>query len=95
MRVALFALALALIELVVLWVREASSRRRGRSTWQVASYADSGRTTVAVRLMSPGGAVLDEHVVATVARDARDWHRSLLQAQLEAESRAIRLNGRR
>jgi hypothetical protein len=95
MRVMLFALALALIELAVLWVREASSRLRSRPIWRVASYADEGRTTVAVRLTNPAGAVLDEHVVATVAGDAPDWQRSLLQAQLEAERRAIRLNGRR
>lgn len=94
MKVLLFALALALLELTVLWVREASSRMRGRSTWRVASYSDGGRTTVAVRLVNPRGAVLDEHVVASVAGDAIDWHRSLLQAQLEAESRAMRLNGR-
>ena len=95
MKVLLFALALALLELTVLWVREASSRMRGRSTWQVASYVDDDRTTFALRLVNPRGAVLDEHVVATVPGDAYDWHRSLLQAQLEAESRALRLNERR
>ncbi len=94
MKVLLFALALALLELTVLWVREASSRMRGRSAWQVSSYSDGGRTTVAVRLVNPRGAVLDEHVVASVPGDAIDWQRSLLQAQLEAESRAMRLNGR-
>jgi hypothetical protein len=98
MKVLLFALALALIELTVLWVREASVRLRERgshrSTWRVASYSDAGRTTVAVRLVNPSGAVLDEHVIARVPGDAIDWHRSLLQAQLEAESRAMHLNGR-
>jgi hypothetical protein len=95
MRVALFALALAFIELAVLWVREAGSRLRQRSTWRVASYPDGGGTTVAVRLTNQSGTVLDEHVVASVPGDAFDWRRSLLQAQLEAESRAMRLNGRR
>jgi hypothetical protein len=95
MKVMLFALGLALLELLVLWVREASVRLRGRSTWLVASYAEGGRTTVAVRLVNPRGCVLDEHVVASVPADARDWQRSLLQAQLEAESRAMHLNGRR
>jgi hypothetical protein len=97
-KVLLFALALALIELAVLWVREASGRLRERgshrATWRVASYADGARTTVAVRLVDPSGAVLDEHVIARVPGDAIDWQRSLLQAQLEAESRAMRLNGR-
>lgn len=95
MKVMLFALGLALLELFVLWVREASTRMRGRPTWSVASYADGGGTTVAVRLVNPRGSVLDEHVVASVPGDARDWHRALLQAQLEAESRAMHLNGRR
>jgi hypothetical protein len=98
MKVLLFALALALIELTVLWVREASIRLRERgshrSAWHVASYADGGRTTVAVRLVNPSGAVLDEHVIARVPGDAIDWQRSLLRAQLEAESRAMHLNGR-
>jgi hypothetical protein len=48
-----------------------------------------------VRLTDPAGAVLHEHVVACVPGDAHDWQRSLLQAQLEAESRAMRLNGSR
>jgi len=61
----------------------------------VASYSDGGGTTVALRLTNQSGAVLDEHVVASVPGDASDWQCSLLQAQLEAESRAMRLNDRR
>jgi hypothetical protein len=97
MRAALFAVVIVLLELLVLWGREAVLRFRDRSgrraTWQVASYDDAGRTTVALRLVSPAGEVVDEHIVASVPGDAYDWHRSLLQAQLEAEGRAMRLNG--
>jgi hypothetical protein len=49
---------------------------------------------VAVRLVNPRGAVVDERVVASVPGDVIDSRRSLLHAQLEAESRAMRLNRR-
>lgn len=45
-----------------------------------------------LRLVEPTGEIVDEHVVSRIPGDAYDWHRSLLQAQLEAESRAMRLN---
>jgi hypothetical protein len=97
MRAALLALAVVLIELTLLWVREAVVRARERSgrraTWRVASFDDAGRTRVALCLVDPAGGVVDQHVVADIPGDAYDRHRSLLQAHLEAESRAMRLNG--
>jgi hypothetical protein len=91
------ALVIASIELAVLWIRNSSGRLGERSAssarWRVASYSDGDRTTVAVRLVDPAGVVLDEHVVARVPADAYDRLRSLLQAELEAESRAMHLNG--
>jgi hypothetical protein len=96
MRAALLAVAIVLLELLVLWGREAVLRfRERRPMWRVASYTIDDHTTVALRLVRPSGTVVDEHVVATVPGDAYDRQRHLLQAQLEAEGRAMRLNGAR
>lgn len=66
--------------------------RRRRPTWRVAYHADPGHTLVTLCLVDRSGTVVDEHIVATVPGDAYDRHRHLLQAQLEAEGQAMRLN---
>jgi hypothetical protein len=96
MRAVLLAAVVVLLELLVIWGREAVLRyRERRPTWEVASHTDHDRTLVLLRLVDRAGTVVDEHVVAAVPSDAYDRHRHLLQAQLEAEGRAMRLNGAR
>jgi hypothetical protein len=96
MRAALLAVAVVLLELLVIWGREAVLRYRGRRpTWEVASYTDRDRTLVLLRLVDRAGTVVDEHLVAAVPGDAYDRQRHLLQAHLEAEGRAMRMNGAR
>jgi hypothetical protein len=96
MRAVLLGVAVVILELLVIWGREAVLRyRERRPTWEVASYTDGSHTRVALRLVHRTGRVVDEHVVASVPGDAYDRQRHLLQAQLEAEGRAMRLNGAR
>lgn len=96
MRAALLAVVVIGLELLVIWGREGVLRlRERRPVWEVAWYTAQDRTTVSLRLVRPSGTVVDEHVVASIPGDAYDRQRHLLQAQLEAESRAMRLNNAR
>lgn len=68
-------------------------RLRGEASWRVRHYNDDGRTVVAVSLITPTGAVLDEQVVARLPDDDADWQSRFLHARQEAEERAFHLNG--
>lgn len=97
-----FAVLIALLLAgVVLWCGYAAATavRRGRrerdlrdARWQVRHYGVDGRTVVAVVLVTPAGAALDEHVVARLPEADPDWQTRFLGARQEAEERAFHLN---
>jgi pyridoxamine 5'-phosphate oxidase family protein len=60
--------------------------------WRPRHYADDGHTVVAVARMTPGGEMIEEHVVARIPDMDGDWSRKFLQAKEEAEERAFHLN---
>ena len=68
------------------------SREQSMARWQVRHTGTGGTTTVAVALMSPGGEVLDQHVVETFSDKVPDWNDRFLRAKQEAEERAFHLN---
>jgi len=97
-----FALLLALgLTAVVLYcaymiyvtvARRGTMRLREQAVWRTRHYSKGGHTIVAVGLTSPGGEVLDEHVVARLPDESPDWKEHFLHAQQEAEERAFHLN---
>jgi hypothetical protein len=75
--------------------RGAVLRQRRRASWRVRHYTEGEFTIVAVGLATPGGPVLDEHVVVRLPDSEPDWQQRFLLARQEAEERAFHLNADR
>jgi hypothetical protein len=97
-----FALLLAVVLTVVVLAcgylaatalrRGGDRRSREKAVWRPRHYTDRGATVIAVSLTTPGGEVLDEHVVLRLPDQESDWQGRFLEARQEAEERAFHLN---
>jgi hypothetical protein len=55
--------------------------------WRVAHYEHEAATRVVVQKVTPGGSVVDEHLVATVPVDDIDYEERFLAAMATARER--------
>lgn len=87
---------LALVGLLVFGAITLATRGTGRTPpaltqgparWRTGHYAASGHTRIVVQRVAPDGAVVDEHVVATVPEDDPDYDALFLEGMARARQR--------